>query len=222
MNATLWVVLLLCAGLAVMMLEVFIPSGGVLGFVSIAAIISAISMAFFQIGIAGGLTVLGFSVLAVPATLALAFRWFPNTTLGRRVLPPPPDPMDVLPAMDQRKRLREYIGGPGHAVDELLPWGTVMVSGSVQEAMSESGAIPAGAAIEVVDVQGMALIVREVHSDAAGKSGPAQPLQTVLPESSCRSKNVDKNEQLNDQEDDSPLSPMLETFKFDDLDQPGA
>lgn len=222
MNATLWVVLLLCAGLAVMMLEVFVPSGGVLGFVSVAAIVSAIGMAFFQISIAAGLMVFGVSVLAVPATLAFAFRWFPNTTLGRRVLPPPPDPMEVLPAMDRRKELRECIGRRGHAVDELLPWGTVNVSETVQKAMSESGAIPAGTAIEVVGVQGMSLVVRMVDGDTVEESGPVQPVQAVLPKPSGRSKNGEENEQLDVHEDDSPLSSMLETFKFDDLDQNGA
>ena len=34
--------------------------------------------------------------------------------------------------------------------------------------------------------------------------------------------NGEENEQLDVHEDDSPLSSMLETFKFDDLDQNGA
>ena len=39
MNTLVWVVALLVLGLAVMVLEVFVPSGGILGFVSIVALI---------------------------------------------------------------------------------------------------------------------------------------------------------------------------------------
>ena len=84
MTATIWVAVLLLIGLAVMMLEVFIPSGGILGFVSVAAILAAVGTAFLQIGAVAGMTVLAITVLAVPTVLSLAFRWFPETPLGRR------------------------------------------------------------------------------------------------------------------------------------------
>jgi hypothetical protein len=86
MDALVWIVALLVVGLAVLVLEVFLPSGGVLGFLSVLAIGAAIVMAFVEQGAALGLTVLAISFVAVPAVLALAFRWFPDTPLGRRVL----------------------------------------------------------------------------------------------------------------------------------------
>ena len=42
MSPLFWITGLLLVGLFVMILEVFIPSGGLLGFVSIAAIVAAI------------------------------------------------------------------------------------------------------------------------------------------------------------------------------------
>lgn len=97
MDALVWIVALLVVGLAVLVLEVFLPSGGVLGFLSVLAIGAAIVMAFVEQGAALGLTVLAISFVAVPAVLALAFRWFPDTPLGRRVLPPPPGPTTSCP-----------------------------------------------------------------------------------------------------------------------------
>jgi len=88
MNTLLWVVALLVLGLAVMVLEVFVPSGGILGFVSILALISAVATAFLEQGTTAGMAALAVVVLAVPAVLSMAFRWFPDTPLGRRVLPP--------------------------------------------------------------------------------------------------------------------------------------
>ncbi len=212
MTATIWVAVLLLVGLAVMMLEVFIPSGGILGFVSVAAILTAVGTAFLELGVIPGMTVLAITVLAIPTVLSLAFRWFPETPLGRRVLPPPPDPSDVLPGATRRRQLREFVGRGGHAVGELLPWGTVEIGDLVVEAMSESGPISAGTAVEVVGVQGMSLVVRRADRQSA------QPLH---PESIDR--DTGQQDTLPDgRETGSPLSSVLETFEFEEFDPPRA
>jgi membrane-bound ClpP family serine protease len=217
MTATLWVALLLVVGLAVMMLEVFVPSGGLLGFVSVAAILTAVGTAFLQIGVVAGMTVLAMTVLAVPTVLSLAFRWFPETSLGRRVLPPPPDPADVLPDATRRRQLREFVGRSGRAVDELLPWGAVEIGDVIVEAMSESGPIASGTGIEVVGVQGMGLVVRRIDHDAAAAEHPFQPAQPDL----IRSETQPKTSPVGG-EAGSPLSSVLETFTFEELDPPRA
>lgn len=200
MNAPAWVALLLAIGLGVIVLEVFIPSGGILGFVSVTALVAAIAMAFMHLGTAAGLAVLAFTVLAVPAVLALAFRWFPETPLGRRVLPPPPDPADVLPDAPRRRKLRGLVGHAGLAATELIPWGVVRVDGMEIDAMSESGPIAVGTPVDVVAVQGMAVVVRLAMP-------PEQPAQSDHPPATASSPR---------------LSPTLETFEFDHLDRPGA
>lgn len=215
MTATIWVAVLLLVGLAVMMLEVFIPSGGILGFVSVAAILTAVGTAFLELGVVPGMTVLAITVLAIPTVLSLAFRWFPETPLGRRVLPPPPDPSDVLPGATRRRQLREFVGRGGHAVGELLPWGTVEIGDLVVEAMSESGPISAGTAVEVVGVQGMSLVVRRADRQSA------QPLHPLQPESIDR--DTGQQDTLPDgRETGSPLSSVLETFEFEEFDPPRA
>ena len=82
MSPLFWVTTLLFVGLFVMVLEVFIPSGGLLGFVSIAAIVAAIATAFAEQGIGPGFLVLAITAVAVPATLALAFHLFPIDAAG--------------------------------------------------------------------------------------------------------------------------------------------
>lgn len=202
MSLLLWVASLLLIGLAMMALEVFLPSGGVLGFLSLVAIVAAIAMAFVQQGVAFGLAVVAVTFAAVPAVLALAFRWFPHTPLGRRVLPPPPTPEDVIPDADRRRRLRDHVGRVGRAACELLPWGHVALGDEPFEAVSESGSVAAGAEVEVVGVQGTALVVRpRVARRDAEPAAPAGPAQSDPP---------------------SPprLSSMLEDFEFEDLGGP--
>ena len=66
MITLLWVVTLLLLGLGVMVLEVFVPSGGILGFVSIAALIAAVATAFLEQGATAGMAASAVVVLAVP------------------------------------------------------------------------------------------------------------------------------------------------------------
>ena len=219
MNTLLWVVALLVLGLAVMVLEVFVPSGGILGFVSILALISAVATAFLEQGTTAGMAALAVVVLAVPAVLSMAFRWFPETPLGRRVLPPAPEAADVLPDPERRRHLRDLVGRTGRTGSELLPWGSVEIGGDIVEAMSEGGPLEAGIAIEVVDVQGTVVVVRgleprEGPTAAARREGrePSTPLPSV---ESSPAENMAIG-------GDSALSPTLETFEFDGLEPPAA
>jgi len=215
MNTLLWVASLLLLGLGVMVLEVFVPSGGILGFVSIAALVAAVATAFLEQGATAGMATLAVVVLAVPVALALAFRWFPETPLGRRVLPPAPEAADVLPDPERRRHVRELIGHSGRTVSEMLPWGRVEIEGEAVEAVSEGGPIEAGAAVEAVGLQGTALVVRIVEPDRATMRGtrhePSTPLSPVLPIPPVAGAAPEKKAAGGG----SALSPTLEAFEFE-------
>lgn len=203
MNPLVWILLLVVVGLLLILLEVFIPSGGVLGLLAVLALGTGIVMAFVEQGLAVGMAVLSGSFLAVPVVLVLAFRWFPATPLGRRVLPPPPAPEDVLPDADRRRRLRELVGRGGRTASELVPWGSVAIDGDVVDAVSEGGPLAAGVAVEVVGIEGRALVVRAaavvpMAPDAAAT--PAAQQADAAPEPSRPS-----------------LSQVLEEFDFDEV-----
>lgn len=202
MNVLLWVAALLLVGLGMMVLEVFLPAGGVLGFLSLMAIVAAIVLAFMEQGAAFGMAVLAVAFAAVPTALALAFRWFPDTPLGRRVLPPPPAAEDVVPAAERRRRLRELVGRHGRAASDLMPWGAVEIGGERLDAVSEGGPVPAGAEVEVAAVQGTALVVRPTapRPDAAA----LRPAAPEKPDSAGPPR----------------LSQVLEEFEFDELERP--
>jgi membrane-bound ClpP family serine protease len=188
-----------------MVLEVFLPSGGVLGFLSVLAIAAAVVMAFMEQGAAVGVGVLAAAFLAVPAVLALAFRWFPETPLGRRVLPPPPGADDVLPAADHRRRLRSLVGRSGRVTRELVPWGEAMIDGLPCEAVSEGGPVAEGVEIEAIRVEGRGLVVRPragLPPAVAPKQAPAPPEQST--------------------QTGPILSKTLEEFDFEQLGPPAA
>lgn len=213
MNPVFWTVLLLAVGLLVMVLEVFIPSGGILGFVSVVAILAAIVMAFVEQGPAMGMLVLAAAVVTVPGVLIMAFRWFPRTPLGRRVLPPPPDASEVLPDSPLRKRARGMVGRTGRVVREMLPWGSVEIDGTTLEAVSESGPITLGTIVEAVGVQGMGVVVRPV-----GEAGDETPLPS-RGESAAATPQPVRPASAPVAEAGPRLSSTLEDFEFEQFQQ---
>lgn len=201
MSPAIWILLLLAVGLGLIVLEVFVPSGGVLGLLAAIALLAGIVTAFVEQGVLAGLAVLAGAFVAVPVVLACAFRWFPSTPLGRRVLPPPPVADDVLPDAAERRRLRGLVGRCGRTASELVPWGSVEVAGEQFGAMSDGGPIACGEEVDVVGVQGRALVVRI----RAGVPAPAEPPAAPAAGSP-----------------EPRLSSVLEEFDFDDVRKNGS
>lgn len=169
-----WIAALVAVGLGMLVLEVFVPSGGVLGFLSVVALGAGVVTAFAEQGPVVGVAVLAATAVAAPVVLGIAFRIFPETPLGRRVLPPPPRPDEVVPDGERRSQLRELVGRQGRSTSDLLPWGTVEIDGRELPAMSESGPIIAAMLIDVIGVQAGGLVVRQAVSPPAAPPAPGR------------------------------------------------
>ncbi len=162
--------LLLLVGLGLVVLEVFIPSGGILGFLSVVTLMSAIVVAFMQ-GPAAGFGLLAVAIVALPICLALAFRWWPHTPLGRRILLPVPTSEEVKPNAAFRRSLHEMVGKIGYAKSVMLPSGIVMIDSQAVDAVSEGMPIEAGQTVVVIQVRANHIVVRPVvDADLAEKS----------------------------------------------------
>ena len=208
MTPLAWITTLVALGLALVVLEVFVPSGGVLGFLSVLAIGAAIVTAFVEQGPTFGAAVTGVAFVVVPAVLAAAFRVFPETPLGRRVLPPPPGADDVQPRVARRRHLETFVGRRCRVSGELVPWGTVEIDGVACEARSDAGPVAVGAAVEVVGADATALVVRPL---APGRPAPRRPAGAGSSPAAQA-----------DQAAADGRSRTLEEFEFDDLEPPAA
>ena len=182
MNPLSWAILLLICGLLLVVLEVFVPSGGVLGFLSIAALMTAIGMAFYQSGLQTGLIFVGVIAVAVPSLLAFAFRWWPHTPMGKRLLLGVPDPSQLLPDSAMRRTLKELVGHVGTAKSLMLPSGSVEIDGMLLDATSEGLPIEAGQRVRVVEVRANRVVVRPVDKDTSIQDRDdilSQPLESL-------------------------------------------
>ena len=159
MDPIVWSIILLFAGLLLILIEVFVPSGGILAFLSVATIIAAVGTAFYNRGPEVGTLFLVITAVAVPIVLAAAFRYWPDTSMGRRVLLGIPKEEDVLPDTPKLRMLRKLVGKVGVAKSMMLPSGAVSVEGVTVDAVSEGVAIEPGQYVRVIEVHGNRVVV---------------------------------------------------------------
>jgi len=182
MDPLAWSVLLLLVGLTLVVLEVFVPSGGILGLLSIGALVSSISLAFYHRGLEVGLIFLTVAAVLVPSALALAFRWWPNTPMGRRLLLDVPKGEELLPDSPERRSLRELVGKLGVAKTVMLPSGAIVVGGRTIDAISEGMPIEAGQQVRVIEVHGHRVVVRptnEAEAPGADDDLMSRPIESL-------------------------------------------
>ncbi len=179
-----WGVLLLAAGMGLAVLEVFFPSAGVLGILSVTAIVAAVIMGFMQSS-AAGLGILAAAVVGFPAIIVLAFRWWPATKMGKRVLLAAPKSEDVLPDDADRRHLKGLVGHIGRAKCPMFPGGIIAIDGRTVDAVSEGMVIEAGQPVRVIKVQANRVVVRPVKEETPSETAedPLQrPIDSVLPD----------------------------------------
>jgi membrane-bound ClpP family serine protease len=155
-----WSILLMLIGCAVLVMEVFIPSGGILSIVSTAAFIGAITLAF-QRGPVTGFIFVASTVIAVPLVLALAFKYWPKTPMGKAFIGELPTAAEVAPD-DPR---RELLGRVGVARSKMLPSGAVEIDGQMIDAMSQGQAVDPGQYVVVIEVRANRVLVRPAKGD---------------------------------------------------------
>ena len=194
MHPMIWSMLLMIFGLGLAMLEVFIPSAGILGFLSLSAIITAIVLAFSFSGSTAGFLFLGIAAVSLPATVIVAFKWLPSTPFGRRLMLGMPKGKEVLPEDDPRTAYQALIGSHGIAKSAMLPGGTISIRGVIYEAVSESEAIDAGNPVLVVRIRNNRLVVQKAEE---GSSDPSP-----------------------DNLDQDPLSRPIDSLGIDSLEDP--
>lgn len=177
-----WAILLLLAGCALAVLEVFVPSGGVIAILSAVALIGALVLAFQESSTTGpavGFVFALVTVFAVPALVILAFKIWPKTRMGKSFLGELPTDADVLPD-DPRRQL---LGRVGIARTKMLPSGAVEVDGQMIDAVTQGQAIEPGAYVVVSEVRANRVVVRPAGKDQRpGQENPNDVLSRPIDE----------------------------------------
>jgi len=174
-----WIFLILLLGFILMTLEVFVPSGGALGFCAGTCIVVSVMLGYYHHGLEMGTMVLGVAVVFTPMMLYGLFKVWPHTPLGRAILArrAAKEDSDEMVA-DSARFLKSLVGRRGRAISPLLPAGAVEIDGRYFDALTHGRPIEKNEPIEVVEATGNHLIVRPAKltsGDGARQSatGPA-------------------------------------------------
>jgi len=150
------------AGFGCLLMDFFLPTGGVLSFLGAIAIVAAIILGFVE-GSTFGLMLLVSTAIVLPFLFAVAIKFWPHTPLGRLILIPRPKDEDVLPEPIRDHRLEMLVGRHGVAKCKMLPGGAVRVEGKTYDAVSNGMPIENDEYIEVVAVRNNRLVVRPIQ-----------------------------------------------------------
>src|SRR3954452_10097247 len=114
MSTLAWPLLLLAFGLLLLIAEVFIPSGGLIGFLALCCLGLSLWRAFEQ-STDLGLKFLLADALLLPLALALASPLWPRTPLAKRVFLSRPAPEEIE-VRHSGQRLDNLVGQHGRAL----------------------------------------------------------------------------------------------------------
>ena len=174
-----WGLVMLGVAVALLAVELFVPSGGLVGIAAVCAMVVGIVMLFWSSTILGLLGMLG-AFASVPVLGVMALRVWPHTPVAQwmtlRETEAEPDATERGAATwsaSEDGSVRPAVAGSdlvaglaGRASTDLRPVGEVrfeVEGGRVFEAecLAEAGMIEAGAPVRIVSVDGMSVRVRE-------------------------------------------------------------
>ncbi len=150
---------LIAAAVLLMVIDIFVPTLGVL---TLSAIVVAVVgvICLFNYNTTFGLIGSGLVVIGGPVLGFVGLQLMPHTPIGRKmVLGGEEEDQDrAPPAMDANAKL---LGAEGEVVSDLRPVGIIKINGEKYDALSEGALIRAGSKVKVVSiVDGVMLRVR--------------------------------------------------------------
>ena len=143
---------------ALLVAEVFIPSGGLLTFCALACLVAG-TYIFFRHSTIAGISAVVLAVILIPMFLRYAYREFPKTNVGKVVTLEPPQRQqgDGIPDTMELKKL---LGAIGIVVTPLRPVGMCNFSGQKLVCVAESGYVDKGKKVKVINVESTQVTVR--------------------------------------------------------------
>ena len=161
-DPVLWGSGLIGLALALAILEVFIPSGGLIGMAAGVIALAGV-VAFWTESWLLGVASLAATIVAGVALFQFALKVMPYTPVGRGLLlndAPDAEANRYAAEHDRHEAERALVGAEGVAVTDLRPVGAADIDGERVEVLAEGGAIGAGRRIRVTRVEANQIKVR--------------------------------------------------------------
>jgi membrane-bound ClpP family serine protease len=159
-----WGLGLIAASLLLIVVEVFVPSAGLISLTATGCAIAGV-YCLFRVGTGWGITGLATLAILGPAFFSFAIKVWPHTPIGRKMLGERPAEeleRERLESQRQRDALLAMVGQEGVVLTDLRPVGMVQIGSKRYDALSEMGLIRAGTRVKVVVAEPSQLRVRAI------------------------------------------------------------
>ncbi len=157
----IFAVFLYLASAALIIAEVFVPSGGLITLCAIGCLTGGVAI-FFSRSAAAGWTGIGIALVMIPSVLVGAYKVFPKTRFGKRVLLAPPVRKEGE-AIPDTEELKGLLGAVGTVTTTMRPVGMCDFSGKRLECVAESGYVEKGSRVKVIRVESTQVTVRVIQ-----------------------------------------------------------
>jgi membrane-bound ClpP family serine protease len=156
---------LLAMAMLLIVVEAFIPSGGVIGAVSLIVAIGGI-VALFRSDTRWGVAGMLVTVVLGPMVFFFALSMLPSTPFGRSLIGAPSDEEIARREEAERAMQERYhamVGLEGVAITELRPVGEAKFGSERYEVLAEGGLIEAGTPVRITRAEPSMIKVRAVR-----------------------------------------------------------
>ena len=197
MDAQFWAFALAALGFCLIAAEFFVPSGGMIALSCAASFVGSIVCAHTAWYLHSPKIFWSFSLglgVLIPSFLVFFLRTLEQTSLGKNILLPKTDPVDVVPYQEEADALERLIGRLGTTLTPMNPGGMVRVENERLHATTEGMMLKLGDSIQVIGVRGNSVIVRRTSPDLlASLSQPTveADANTPLPDSPWEPERLD-------------------------------
>ena len=157
-----YIILLLVAGIILAMMEILLPSGGLLGILSAAAMLGSLVLAFKE-STGVGFVFLGIAALLTPAVIIIGFKIFPHTPVGRKMILKPQVETVAERGSDgvSEENYLPLLNAVGKTVTALRPSGIAEINGQRYSVITEGQLVDKDVSIVVICVEGNSIVVEQ-------------------------------------------------------------
>lgn len=152
-------IILFVAGVGLLIAELFVPSFGILGIAGFVSLGAGIVLAAYDYRDA--MAALGIALLGCVLVLIVVFVWFRRRGVWNRFVLR--DEFKTEAGYVSAPVRRQLVGKRGEALTPLRPSGTALIEGERVDVVTSGEFIPAGEAIEVIQVEGVRVVVRKAE-----------------------------------------------------------
>ena len=163
---SIWVMVAIVAlGLLAILLEPFVPSGGVLAVLGAVGMCVGIGMAYHYQGTGWGTTFFIACLILAPVAAIFAFKIFPHTPVGKRlILKSELSIEDGFQSADVT--LEQLAGQEGVTITMLRPVGVARFGDRRVDVVTDGELIEKGERVLVIEVEGSRVVVEKSVRDA--------------------------------------------------------